>query len=51
MCIELVSGGLNGIQGKFYEAEVFERLVPEEVNAFNEKFPFMQKIKLHGQWD
>ena len=51
MCIELVAGGLYGIQGKFYEAEVFERLAPEDVNAYNEKFPFMQKIKLPGQWN
>jgi predicted N-acetyltransferase YhbS/predicted acetyltransferase len=51
MCIELVPGGLDGIHGKFYESEVFEKLVPEEVNTYNEKFPVMQKIKLPGQWD
>lgn len=51
MCIELIPGGLEGIQGKFYESKVFEKLYPEEVNRYNEKFPYMEKIKLPGQWD
>lgn len=51
MCIELIPGGLEGIQGKFYESKVFEKLDPVEVNYYNEKFPPMEKMKLPGQWD
>lgn len=51
MCIELIPGGLNGISGKFYESDVFEKLPPEEVEVFNEKFPHMEKLKLPGQWN
>lgn len=51
MGIELVLNGLKGVQGKFYESEVFENLSPEKVDEFDKKFPYMQKLKLPGQWD
>lgn len=51
MCIELVPEGLNGIKGKFYEGKVFGKLVPEEVDEFNKRLPYMEKKRLPGQWD
>ena len=50
MGIELIPGGLDGIRGKFYTAEVFENLTEEGVNEFNKKFPSMTKLRLSGQW-
>lgn len=51
MGIELVKDGLKGVQGKFYESEVFENLSNEKVNEFDKKFPYMEKLKLPGQWE
>ena len=51
MGIELVKNGLDGVIGKFYESEVFEELFPEKVEEFDKKFPYMEKLKLPGQWD
>ena len=50
MGIELVKDGLKGVQGKFYESEVFENLSNEKVDEFDKKFPYMEKLKLPGQW-
>lgn len=46
--IETATGGLEGIQGKFYESKVFEKLDPVEVNHYNEKFPQMEKMKFRS---
>lgn len=43
MGLELTPGGFDGIKGKFYEADVFEDLPMEEVEAFNKRFPEMEK--------
>ncbi len=50
MGIELVEGGMKGIKGRFYEAEVFERLPKEEVEEYNKKFPKLRKLNFPGQW-
>lgn len=50
MGIELIPGGLNGVHGKFYEADVFENLTEMEVDEFNKNFPYMEKLRLPGQW-
>lgn len=50
MGIELISGGLRGGHGKFYEATVFENLKAEEVEEFDKNFPQMEKLRLPGQW-
>lgn len=50
MALELVPGGLSNVHGKFYEAEVFENLPDGEVEEFNKQFPYMEKLRLPGQW-
>jgi putative acetyltransferase len=50
MGIELIPGGMEGVHGKFYEAELFENLPDEAVEEFNKKFPHMEKLRLPGQW-
>lgn len=51
MAYELVENGLLGVEGKFYESEVFSSLDKEKVEEFDEKFPYMEKLKLPGQWE
>ena len=51
MGIELVPGGLRSMPGRFFEAEVFESLTEEETEAFDKGFPYMEKLRLPGQWD
>ena len=51
MAFELVHGGFNGIEGKFYESEVFQTLHKEEVEEYNKKFPLLEKLRFPGQWD
>lgn len=51
MGIELVKGSLNSVHGKFYEAEVFEKLTPEKVAEYDKDFPYMEKLKLPKQWE
>ncbi|NLE44410.1 MAG: N-acetyltransferase [Chloroflexi bacterium] len=51
MGIELVPGGLTGVHGRFYEADVFHDLPADEVEAFNRLFPTMEKQRFPGQWD
>jgi putative acetyltransferase len=50
MALELVPGALKDVHGKFHEAAVFEDLPEAEVEEFNKKFPFMEKLRLPGQW-
>ena len=50
MGIELFPGSMKDIHGVFHEAEVFENLPDEEVEEFNKKFPYMEKLRLPGQW-
>jgi putative acetyltransferase len=50
MALELVPGALKGVNGSFHEAAVFEDLPEAEVDEFNKKFPFMEKLRLPGQW-
>ena len=46
----LEEGSMSNIKGKFYASEVFEHLLDEEVEKFNEKFPFAKKLRFPGQW-
>lgn len=50
MGIELIPGGLEGVHGRFYEAEVFKNLPEEETEEFDKKFPYIPKQKFPGQW-
>lgn len=50
MAYELKEGSMSNIKGKFYESEDFENLSDEEVEKFNEKFPYMKKLRFPGQW-
>lgn len=51
MGIELIPGGMKNIHGKFYESEVFHNLPANEVEKFNENFPYTHKQKFPTQWD
>ena len=51
MGIELAKNSMTGIKGKFYESEVFDNLLKEEVEEYNKKFPQLQKLRFPGQWD
>lgn len=51
MAHEIIPDGFSGITGKFYESEVFEKLYPHKVEEYDKKFPYMEKLKLPGQWD
>ncbi len=42
MALELYAGALNGISGKFHEAEVF-KIEPDEVEIFERHFPYKEK--------
>ncbi len=51
MGIELVPGGLDGVKGKFYESKAFDDCNNEEAaEEYDKKFPYMEKLKLPGQW-
>lgn len=51
MGIELAEGSMKGINGKFYESEVFNHLPKEKVEEYNKKFPKLKKLRFPGQWD
>ena len=50
MCYELYLGSLTGVNGKFYEAEVFENLTADENDAFDLLFPQLAKLNFPSQW-
>lgn len=50
MAIELIRGGLDGVKGKFYESEAFENSNSDKAEEYDKKFPYMEKLKLPGQW-
>lgn len=50
MGYELVSDAFDNVIGKYYESKVFEQLFAERVEEFDKGFPYMEKIKLPGQW-
>ena len=50
MGYELVPGGLDYPEARFYEANVYSDLPPEETEEYDKKFPYMEKLKLPGQW-
>ncbi len=51
MAIELSEGSLNGVNGKFYESEVFKNITMEEAEEYNKRFPKLEKQRFPGQWD
>lgn len=51
MAFELVPGALNGIKGKFYEAQVYEDCNSDLADEYDKKFPYMKKEKRPGQWE
>lgn len=51
MGIEVIEGGFAKVKGDFCEAEVFDHLPAEEVEKFNERFPYVEKQHFPGQWD
>lgn len=51
MGLELVPGGLKGVSGKFYESEVFDNLDALKTEEYDKQFPYMEKLKLPGQWN
>ncbi len=50
MGIELVPGALEGVRGKFYESAVFDDSYSDKAEEYDKQFPYMQKLKLPGQW-
>ncbi|BCN32689.1 GNAT family N-acetyltransferase [Anaeromicropila herbilytica] len=51
MGYEIVPDAFFDVKGKFYESEVFEQLYPDKVEEYDKNFPYMEKLKLPGQWD
>lgn len=51
MGYEIVPNAFSEISGKFYESEVFDQLDPGKVEEYDKKFPYMEKLKLPGQWE
>lgn len=52
MGIELQPGAFEKMRGGYYtESEVFEQLAKDKVEAYDQNFPHMDKMKLPGQWD
>lgn len=51
MGIELIPGAMKEIQGRFHEAQVFETLEKEKVEAYNQNFPEKKKQYFPRQWD
>lgn len=47
--LELVPGALAGAQGRFFEAEVYDTLTPEETEAFDKLFPPKEKRVTESQ--
>lgn len=51
MGYEIVPNAFREISGKYYESEVFEQLYPDKVEEYDKNFPYMEKLKLPGQWE
>ncbi len=51
MGYEIVPSAFSEISGKYYESEVFEQLYPDQVEEYDKIFPYMEKLKLPGQWE
>lgn len=51
MGYEIVPNAFSEVSGRFYESEVFEQLYPDKVEEYDKKFPYMEKLKLPGQWE
>lgn len=50
MGYEIVPNAFSKVSGKYYESEIFEQLHPDKVEEYDKKFPYMEKLKLPGQW-
>ena len=49
MGLALVPGGLDYPGARFFVPPVYENLSPDEVEAFDKGFPYMEKLRLPGQ--
>lgn len=50
MGIELITNGLKGVTGKYFESEVFDDNYLKESDEYDMKFPYLEKLILPGQW-
>lgn len=50
MGYEIVPDAFANMKGRFFESEVFEQLYPDKVEEYDQKFPYMEKLVLPGQW-
>ncbi len=50
MALELYTGALNGINGRFFEDDVFHHLDSEEVERFDAGFPYREKLVTDTQF-
>lgn len=51
MGYEIVQNAFSEVKGKYYESVVFEQLYPDKVEEYDKNFPYMEKLKLPGQWE
>lgn len=51
MGYEIVPNAFSNVKGKYYESVVFDQLYPDKVEEYDKKFPYMEKLKLPGQWE
>lgn len=47
---ELIPNGLDGVHGQFYDPPVYFDLPQEELEEFDKGFPYLEKLRLPGQW-
>ena len=47
---EIVPGAFSEVKGQFHESKIFEELSPELVVLYDSNFPYMEKLRLNGQW-
>lgn len=51
MGYEIVPNAFRKVKGSFYESLVFEQLHTDKVEEYDKRFPYMEKLKLPGQWE
>jgi len=51
MAIELYENSLDDVKGKVHLSSVFENIPEEKVDAYNQKFPPLRKLKFPEQWE
>lgn len=51
MGYEIIPGAFDDVTGRYFESDVFDQLYSDKVEEFDKKFPYMEKLKLPGQWN